>query len=633
MRHKAVHRRLHIPLLFFSLFVLLCLLNPVLAQDTSHTVQAGLTSDGIPTLMDAKGMTLYTFAPDKGGASTCYNQCAQAWPPLTVGTGAQPNGGTGVSGILGTTQRTDGTLQVTYNGWPLYNFAQDTASGDAKGQGIRDIWFTASPALVMVSNIPGFGNILVGPGGLTLYIFLNDEVKDGQGSTYCTKECQATWPPLLVPAGVDPSAGADVPGTLGVSDRNDGSHQVTYNGYPLYYFKQDEKPGDTKGNKAKDVWYVATPEEAYAEQPQVNTQLVAQGLSAPVVLTSARDNTGRLFIADQAGTIRILTKDGTLLDQPFLDLTGQILPLNPNYDERGLLGLAFHPDYANNGRFFVYYSVPLSSSAPAGWDHTNVVAEVDVSKDDPNKADLSTLRVILSVDQPQLNHNAGQIAFGPDGDLYIPIGDGGGGDDKDLGHTPGIGNGQDNSDLHGNILRIDVNGAPPYAIPPDNPFVNVANTRPEIYAYGLRNPFHISFDSSGRLFAGDAGQELFEEVDIIQAGGNYGWHIREGNHCFDPQDTTVPPASCATTGASGEPLINPILEFDHSKGVTVIGGYVYEGSALSDLAGDYIFGTYSLTDEPPNGLVFAASMTSQISMSIFRQRSLSSLTKAMFTQR
>src|SRR5262249_18753690 len=154
------------------------------------------------------------------------------------------------------------------------------------------------------------------------------------------------------------------------------------------------------------------------------------------------------------------------------DLTSLIVPLRTDYDERGVLGLAFHPDYANNGRFFVYYTAPLRADGPAGWDHTNVLAEFSVSKDDPNVGDLTSAKNVLQIDQPEFNHDSGHITFGPDGDLYIPIGDGGGANDVDVGHTPGLGNAQDLSELHGSILRINVDGEPgTYTVPTDNPFV------------------------------------------------------------------------------------------------------------------------------------------------------------------
>jgi glucose/arabinose dehydrogenase len=354
---------------------------------------------------------------------------------------------------------------------------------------------------------------------------------------------------------------------------------------------------------------VAAQEEG-EEEYAVSVELVAEGLSAPVAMATPNDGSGRIFIVDQAGWIRIIAADGTLMPDPFLDLSGLIVPLRDDYDERGVLGLAFHPDYANNGRFFVYYTIPLRAEAPAGWDHTNVVAEFNVSADNPDVGDLASQKLVLQIDQPQFNHDSGHITFGPDGFLYVPIGDGGGANDTDEGHTPDLGNGQDLSNLHGSILRIDVNGEPgTYAIPADNPFAAVEGAAPEIYAYGFRNPYDISFDvgGDGALFAADAGQDLYEEVSIVTAGGNYGWNIKEGTHCFDPNNPEQPPAECAMTGASGEALVDPIIEYSHDEiGVVTVGGHVYRGSAMPDLVGYYIFGDYNKMGDVPDGTLLWA---------------------------
>lgn len=339
-------------------------------------------------------------------------------------------------------------------------------------------------------------------------------------------------------------------------------------------------------------------------QPRVGLELVADGFAAPVVLASSRDGTGRLFVADQVGTIWILTADREWLDEPFLDLRNRMVGLNVAYDERGLLGLAFHPEFNENGRFFVYYSAPLRSEAPKGWNHTSHLSEFRVSEADPNEADPESERILLQVDQPQSNHNGGQIAFGPDGYLYVPLGDGGGANDTGVGHPP-MGNGQDTSTLLGSILRLDVDGGAPYTIPSDNPFVGKEG-QDEIFAYGLRNPFRIAFDAEGQLFAGDAGQNLWEEVDLVVKGGNYGWNIREGTHCFDPGQPNEPPEQCPDTDVSGEPLRGPIIEYGHEVGIAVIGGYVYRGNLLPEFKGRYIFGDWSTTFLSGNGKLFVA---------------------------
>lgn len=338
----------------------------------------------------------------------------------------------------------------------------------------------------------------------------------------------------------------------------------------------------------------------------VGLKLVADGLTAPLALVSPDDRTGRIFIVDQTGVINILTKDGEMRE--FLNISSKIIKLDPGYDERGLLGLAFHPKFKKNGLFYVYYSIPLRSGAPVGWDHTNRISEFKVSNNDPNKADVNSERILLENDHPEFNHNAGQIAFGSDGYLYIPIGDGGAGNDIGLGHPP-PGNGQNISTLLGKVLRIDVDGTP-YKIPKDNPFVGKKG-RDEIYAYGFRNPFHLSFDAKNghKLFVSDAGQNLWEEVDMVEKGKNYGWHIKEGAHCFDPNNPDKSPATCPDVGANGDKLVDPIIEYANAHqpggiGFVVVGGYVYRGNDLPKLKGKYIFGDFSNDFSIGNGTLF-----------------------------
>ncbi|MBI2856693.1 MAG: PQQ-dependent sugar dehydrogenase [Chloroflexi bacterium] len=342
----------------------------------------------------------------------------------------------------------------------------------------------------------------------------------------------------------------------------------------------------------------------------VKLQLVADGLVSPVGLVPSPDGSGRLFVVDQVGLIWILAPGATRLGEPFLDLRPRMVTLNPGFDERGLLGLAFHPSFSTNGRFFVYYSAPLRTNGPPGWNHTSHISEFKAMAGDPNKADPLSERIVLQVDEPQVNHNAGQIIFGPDGFLYIPLGDGGGANDVGLGHPP-IGNGQDTSTLLGSILRIDVDGGEPYGIPADNPFVGKEG-RAEIYAFGLRNPFRIAFDSGGahELFAADVGQNLREEVDIITKGGNYGWNIKEATLCFDPTSPSRPRPACPEVDAAGRPLIGPIIEYGNIKvggiGQAVIGGFVYRGTALPAFNGAYIFGDFSASANAPDGRLFVA---------------------------
>lgn len=338
--------------------------------------------------------------------------------------------------------------------------------------------------------------------------------------------------------------------------------------------------------------------------PRVELVQVARGLTSPLAMAVPPDGSGRRFIVDQIGLIWILTPGGELMDEPFLDLRKRVVDLDPEYDERGLLGMAFHPRYAVNGRFFVFYSAPLQPGAPDAWNHTTRISEFRVSRDDPDRADSESEEVLLHVDQPQMNHNGGTLLFGPrDGYLYMSLGDGGSAGDEGMGHTPGIGNAQDRTNLMGSILRVDVDrrdkGGAPYAIPPDNPFVGDVG-RAEIYAYGLRNPYRMAFDRADPdvLLAGDAGQELWEEVTRVVRGGNHGWRMLEGTHCFSPDTPMDPPARCADVGPYGERLLWPVIEVPNSTlrgglGRVVVGGYVYRGRAIPELAGRYVFAMWS----------------------------------------
>jgi glucose/arabinose dehydrogenase len=309
---------------------------------------------------------------------------------------------------------------------------------------------------------------------------------------------------------------------------------------------------------------------AQAQTPDVKLQLVTDQLTLPTAFASTKSLPNTLFICEQEGRIRII-QGGKLIATPFLDITSEVLK-KQGYDERGLLGLAFHPDYAKNGKFYVYISV--KSDGQKGVDHHTEVREYAVSKSNPQLADKDAMRKVLAFDQPESNHNGGDLKFGADGFLYISSGDGGGGGDKHGDH----GNGQSLNTWLGKILRIDVNKTP-YAIPADNPFKDTPNAKPEIYAYGLRNPWRFSFDrKTNQLFAGEVGQNKFEEVDIITKGGNYGWRSIEGLHSFNEDDPKpVKP-------------ISPILEYPHTEGLSITGGFVYRGKAMPGLNGKYIFG-------------------------------------------
>ena len=341
--------------------------------------------------------------------------------------------------------------------------------------------------------------------------------------------------------------------------------------------------------------------------PPIRLETFATGLGSPVGFAHAGDGSDRLFVIDQRGRIDII-QGGTLLPVPFLDIEAKLVPERPGFDERGLLGLAFHPDYTANGRFYVYYSAPTDSIS---MDHHSVVAEYRVSTD-PDIADPDSERILFIVPQPQFNHDAGQLAFGPDGFLYISLGDGGRGNDVALGHCRVLGNAQDTTNVLGTILRIDADGSDSfngqYGIPVDNPFVDDRTIPDEIWAYGLRNPWRFSFDrGTGRLFLADAGQRLFEEVNIIEKGGNYGWNLREGAHPFDPDDSsTVQPDAPPPDGVT-----DPIAEYTHPGtgagieiGIVVVGGFVYRGTGVPGLQGRYIFADFSTVFAPPgNGTI------------------------------
>jgi glucose/arabinose dehydrogenase len=323
--------------------------------------------------------------------------------------------------------------------------------------------------------------------------------------------------------------------------------------------------------------------------PDIRLEVVADGLVAPVSLVSPPDRSDRSFVVDQTGLV-LTIKEGKLLPEPFLDLTRNVIALSPDYDERGLLGLAFHPDFAENGRFFVYYS---AAPGNAGADHDDVLSEFRAAPG-RDRADPASEKIILRFGQPQPNHSGGALGFGPDGLLYLGTGDGGGRGDADEGHSE-QGNAQDPSRFNGKILRVDVDGDRPYAIPPDNPFVG-GGGRPEIFALGFRNPWRLSWEPAGkrRLLVSDVGFGRYEELDVVELGGNYGWRVREGRHCLDVKVPLNDLATCPLQDERGQPLIDPVLEYSHREiGLAIVGGYVYRGSNIPALRGRYVFGDWS----------------------------------------
>lgn len=305
--------------------------------------------------------------------------------------------------------------------------------------------------------------------------------------------------------------------------------------------------------------------------------LVADGFDSPIGIVSANDDSGRVFAWEQSGKIWVINGDEVSFD-PFLDI-GELLPpdvFKGGYSEQGLLGVAFHPQYKDNGVFFIDY-IDVKGNT--------VIARYTVSSD-PEVADPASARIVLNVSQPYPDHNGGEIAFGPDGYLYIGMGDGGNPDDP-------LRNGQKKDTLLAKILRIDIN-ATPYKVPDDNPFVNQSGVKPETWAYGLRNPWRFSFDrQTGDLYIGDVGQWDYEEVNFQpagQGGQNYGWSAYQGMHPHIKQTISVDEST----------LTLPVLEYLHTDGCSVTGGYVYRGSVLPTMNGVYLYGDYC------NGRIWAA---------------------------
>jgi glucose/arabinose dehydrogenase len=358
---------------------------------------------------------------------------------------------------------------------------------------------------------------------------------------------------------------------------------------------------------------------------QIDLQTVATGLTAPVDLQDANDGSGRLFIVEQTGKIKIL-QGGAVLPAPYLDVTSRLVPIMPDYDERGLLGLAFHPDFNDPAapgyhRIYTYTSEPVSQRADFSvpdnqpFDCQSVIAEWQVSANDPNTIDPASRREIMRIDKPEFNHNGGHIAFGAvDHDLYISLGDGGFANDKGPGHNPRTGNGQDKTVILGKVIRIDPldparsggdrgqtskNGK--YRIPRTNPFFYQPPSLAEIFTYGLRNPYRFSFDAqTDQLIIADVGQDNIEEIDIGISGANYGWNRKEGTFLFHPEDGTIRP------DRHPDPtLTDPVAEYSHFDGEAIIGGFVYRGRlAAPVLKRLYVFGDLAPVGETSGRLFY-----------------------------
>lgn len=359
----------------------------------------------------------------------------------------------------------------------------------------------------------------------------------------------------------------------------------------------------------------STAHAAIPQRKAISLETVATELTAPNWGTSVPgcpELDSRLVVTDQNGILWAVdtsTGDKSVL----LDVSARLVSLGiggaGTFDERGLLGVALHPEFADNGLLYTYTSEPVDGEAdfstmPEGEEanHQSVVNEWQVPApcDAEAVVDPATVREILRVDEPQFNHNAGALNFGPDGMLYISLGDGGAADDQGVGHVAG-GNGQDPSNVLGTILRIDPQGTDSdngqYGIPADNPFVGLEGALPEIYAFGFRNPFRFSFDSkTGEMYIGDVGQNDIEEVDLGEAGGNFGWNIKEGTFCFDPNGDERGFAFECGPDDDTSGLIDPIAEYDHSEGIAVVGGFVYRGEAIPQLRGRYVLGDFFLPE-------------------------------------
>ncbi len=348
----------------------------------------------------------------------------------------------------------------------------------------------------------------------------------------------------------------------------------------------------------------------------VRVQLLtaASGLTAPLSMVPAADGSGRSFIVQQTGQVRIL-KNGTLNATPFLDVSSRLVSLNAGYDERGLLGFALHPDFNNASaagfhKVYTYSSEPGAGAADftvphmSAFDHQSVIAEWKVSAGNPDAIDPSTRREVVRIDEPQSNHNGGQLEFrASDRYLYIALGDGGAGNDVGDGHNPTIGNGQDKSNVLGKILRIDpldpalttgsadaISANGKYRVPASNPFVGQSGVVAEIYDFGLRNPYRFSFDTtSDQLIIGDVGQNSVEELDLGAPGRNYGWNKKEGSYLFNPSTGAISP------DPSPDPsLTEPVAEYSHTDGSAVIAGFIYRGALLPALSGKFVFGDLAL---------------------------------------
>lgn len=362
-------------------------------------------------------------------------------------------------------------------------------------------------------------------------------------------------------------------------------------------------------------------------------EMLVDGLSSPIEFVQPEGDRNRYFVAEQSGVVHII-EDGKRQPHPLLDLRSKMIKLEQGFEERGLLGFALHPRFSVNGRLYVSYSAPLAPSAPEGWNYTRKISEFTLDWKDPNRVDMKSERVLLALDWPSRKHNGGALVFGPDGYLYIGIGDGGGAHgvgkkvlwsafemQKSQLHWDRLA--QDVTSLFGSILRIDADGGfPGYGIPSSNPFVGI-HGRDEIYMWGVRNPYRIAFDREGRgeFLAALVGETLWESVFLASKPGNFGWPVREGTHCIDRLSPRDPPAAndCRLKDSFGYRIRNPIIEYPNMQvmhpetkfkakgvGTAVVGARFYRGTSFPQLQGQVLFADWSADFRNPSGQLFAA---------------------------
>lgn len=362
---------------------------------------------------------------------------------------------------------------------------------------------------------------------------------------------------------------------------------------------------------------------------------VAEGLTAPLHLEQPVDGSGRKLIVQQDGIVKVLDQNNKIADEPFLDLRPRMRKLEQDFEERGLLGFALHPDFAKNGRVYVSYAAPLRQGAPQNWNYTRRISEFSTASGDLSKVLLESERILLELDWPSRKHNGGALAFGPDGFLYVGLGDGG------VSH--GVGEkvqweafdvpatalswdelAQDTQSLFGKILRLDVDrGFPGYAVPLDNPFVSGPQAglgKPEVWASGFRNPFRLAFDSAdGSAYVTAVAETLWESAYRVARPGNFGWPLLEGTHCVDRMNPRRPPTSCVKMDASGQLLQLPVVEYPNMQashpdtklgiegvGTAITGARMYRGQEIEELRGKLLVSDWSASFKEPSGQLFVA---------------------------